>query len=200
MNNLWALASLFASPGRPLPAPGGWALSAEALVFTVQQVADRKISTLVELGPGASSVVLSRAADLAGTKLRATGLEHDARFVAKVSALLDYHGIHGYELLHAPLTSQSVGGRQVLWYDPSAVEKLPNAIDLLIVDGPPKDLGRQIRNPAWTKLRNRLVQGAMIIVDDTMRHDERSMVEQWLASGGLRLVHRGDSFVALVTT
>jgi hypothetical protein len=71
---------------------------------------------------------------------------------------------------------------------------------VLIVDGPPNFAGGRNRAPAWPELRSRLPVGALVLVDDTQRDSERAMVAEWLADGGLDLLHDGDTFMALEVT
>jgi len=67
-----------------------------------------------------------------------------------------------------------------LWYENRLPQKMPS-IDLLIVDGPPQDIQEMARYPALPMLYNLLSSSATIIVDDTMRKDERETVRGWIA-------------------
>lgn len=189
---LWGLAGVM-SDGKPWPAPGGWALGADALAFVIREARARKSQTVVELGPGTSSVVLGRA----GLGLELYGLEHNDIFVTVVRENLAAHGLDDYRLIHAPLTATTVEGRTVQWYEPSALEGLPDEIDVLIVDGPPNWDGAGNRSPAWPLLNSRMRSGALVVVDDTQRPDERSMAEGWISSGAMKLVFDGGSFIAM---
>lgn len=190
MRTLWGLSGVVVE-GRPWPAPGGWALGADALLWTLTRIGRDARLSVVELGPGTSSVVLGRS-------LRASsfwGLEHDENFVDVVSRMLAQHGLNNYSLLHAPL---SVGEDGCRWYAEAAVAQLPSTIDLLIVDGPPNLAGSGNRAPAMARLRDRLAPGAMVLVDDTHRKDERAMAHRWCAADPtLSVVYDGGSFVVL---
>lgn len=196
VRDLWGLAGLM-TVGRPLPGPGGWALGADALAFAIERIAIQDLRTVVELGPGVSSVLIDYAASRRGRPLEMVGLEHDDRYCDIVRDRLGYHGATGYRLLHAPLVEQDVLGQRTPWYAPSVVAQLPEHIDLLIVDGPPNTRGRGSRAPAWPLLRDRLSPGALLIVDDTDRLDERRMVASWMAGGRLRVVRDSGHFMAL---
>lgn len=189
---LWGLTGVVVD-GTPWPAPGGWALGAAALNRFLLEMSDRACGAVVELGPGTSSIVLGRARP----DLHIVGLEHDVRFFNTLSACLRQHGLANYELIHAPLVPQVVSGRAVGWYDPAALARLPEKIDVLIVDGPPNGRGSGARSPAWPMLRTRMVPGGLVLVDDTDRPDERRMVDAWAADGGLRVVADRRSFVLL---
>jgi predicted O-methyltransferase YrrM len=193
MRALWSLSALF-SDGRMWPAPGGWALGAEPAALLLAELGRRGLRTVVELGPGASSVILGRGGS---DELELFGVEHDPRFASLVRWHLDQHRLSNYTLLEAPLQEQTLNDRRVDWYDPSAIEQLPERIDALVVDGPPAAGGSSARAPAWPLLRERMRSGALILVDDTERTDERRMVGEWLAGGGLRVIRDGRAFMLL---
>ena len=190
---LWSLGAL-ASGGTAWAPPGDWALDAEAVLLLVTEIGVRGARTVVELGPGASSPLLARAG--AGT-CELFGLEHDKRFAALVRWHLSQLDLTNYTLLEAPLTRQTRDGREFIWYAPSAVEKLPDRIDALLVDGPPGAAGEPTRAPAWPVLRERLEPGALILVDDTDRWEDRRMVRDWIAGGRLRVLEDRLTFMLL---
>jgi hypothetical protein len=190
--HLWALSGLVLER-RPWPTPGGWALSAQAIVRVHDEIRRRNFRTVVELGPGVSSILLGRAAP----DVEFFGLEHDQAFVDAVAHKLREHEIVGYNLILAPLTTQMVGGHPVEWYAPEAISRLPAAIDVLIVDGPPNPYGRGARAPAWPLLCHRLHPGSLVLVDDVARSDERGMLRDWLQDGRLRVLDDRGSFALL---
>ena len=53
------------------------------------------------------------------------------------------------------------------------------AIDVLIIDGPPGIPNANTRYPAIPLLYDRLQPGALIVVDDTIRADERKAMASW---------------------
>lgn len=181
--DLWGLTGVMID-GRPWPPPGQWALSASALTALIPQIRSRGLKTIVELGPGTSSVVLAHA----GLDAQMFGLEHDERFVRSLTALFALHGMTDYHLIHAPLDGR--------WYDPHALDRLPSHIDVLIVDGPPNWRGTGNRAPAWPTLKGRMSSGGLVLVDDTARADERRMVRRW-TEDGLRVFQDRGEFVVL---
>lgn len=188
--DLWALSGVMLG-GPPWPTPGGWALGAGALNFLVQEVNRRDFNTVVELGPGASSVVLGR---LPGLDLY--GLEHDERFKGLVEANLAQHGHDGNRIVLAPLQPTPLGNRTVSWYDRAALADLPDSIDVLVVDGPPNWQGAGNRAPAWPLLKDRMAPGSIVLVDDTHRPDERAMALSW-SGDGLTVLHDAGEFIAM---
>lgn len=190
--DLWGLTGVMHG-GPPWPAPGGWALSASALTLLISEMRQRKLTSVVELGPGTSSVVLGHA--LPGIKMY--GLEHDEVFVRSVADTLAAHRLADYELIYAPLAPLSDEGGRATWYERTALDRLPTQVDVLIVDGPPNWKGEGNRAPALSMLSNRLHTGSLVLVDDAARPDERRMVETWVRQGALSVVvDRGD-FVLL---
>src|SRR6185295_577572 len=53
-------------------------------------------------------------------------------------------------------------------------------IDLLVVDGPPGDVGDLARYPALPLLHERLSDNAVILLDDASRRDMRLILDLWL--------------------
>lgn len=184
--NLWGLAGVMVD-GRSWPAPGRWALGADALGFLEGEITRRQLHTIVELGPGTSSVVLGRRF---GSTVDMYGLEHDPVYAERVREQLDRHELRDYSLIEAPLAQDN-------WYHRSALLALPPMIDLLLVDGPPNWAGKGYRSPAWRELGPRMRPGGLILVDDTRRPDERRMVSEWVAGGGLNVIFDAGDFIAL---
>jgi Methyltransferase domain len=191
-HDLWGLSHAMVD-GNPWPAPGGWALGADALLWILRQIDADSPCTVVELGPGASTVILCSCRP----HIKSVGVEHDDQYVAQLASEIGTHGIENHELLHAPLVTQGYEGTTGEWYDPGVLGRLPLQIDLLIVDGPPNWDGGQNRSPAWPLLRDRLGPGALILVDDTQRGAERAMVDSWVGKGGLTQIHDGGTFTVL---
>ena len=189
--DLWGLAHAM-KDGKPWLAPGGWALGADALICLLREIDSRNSQVIVELGPGASSVILA-----ASTSAHLIGLEHDKRYVDLLSRQLASNAVENYELLHAQLETQRYGDDTVEWYGPHALAALPSRIDVLIVDGPPNHGGGRNRSLAWSELGDRIPPGGIVLIDDTHRSTERTMASEWLADDRLDLLHDGDTFMVL---
>jgi len=170
----------------PLPAVGGWALSAGSLLGLWRVVEQDRPATVVECGSGSSTLWLAYATRAAGGA-QIVALEHRMLFLNRTRALLAEHGMaDAAEIRYAPLTEVRVGEETVRWYDPACVADL-TGIDLLLVDGPPKSTGPLARLPAVPLLWDRLSPGAAIVVDDAHRPDERAALERWTAEYDVRL-------------
>lgn len=108
-------------------------------------------------------------------------LEHDVEYAEKTTAMLAKHGLSELaEVRHAPITEVQLSGQSLPWYDPTACKDLFE-IGVALIDGPPKAVGRQVRYPAIPILRDQLVAGAVVLVDDVEREDEQAIVHRWLA-------------------
>ena len=64
-------------------------------------------------------------------------------------------------------------------------ESLPESIDFLFVDGPPKAVGEHARAPALAEFASRLAPGSLVLLDDMQRDDEQEIVARWLADPSL---------------
>lgn len=195
--HLWGLLGLVI--GRPvLPALEGAALSLEGAHALASHVSDNRPRTVVELGPGASTAVIQLAAGAVGYVPTILALEHDPGFASIAKASLGRLGIDDDAVVEAPLEPWTVGsdwtGR---WYGHEAVTGLPSAIDLLVVDGPPNDVGEDSRYPALAILAERLRPGCFIYVDDTDRFAEMRMVHDWQQRHPCEVVRVGDTFTIL---
>lgn len=194
---LWSLSPLGTAGGVLLPGLGGYAMSPQAAVALMAFVVRTQPSTIVELGPGSSTVLLTRLSPSLAKPLSITCLEHERQFVEDMELAFRYHDTMQVELVEAHLQPTQLPDWSGDWYDPAALEQLPSAIDLLVIDGPPERTGPDARFPAYPVLRHRLVDGALVFVDDTGREAERAMVQRWVTMGGLTIVQDGGLFMVL---
>jgi len=165
-----------------MPPSGRWALNAGGLLKLVDLVERRPIRTIVELGSGTSTLWLSYALERRGSGGRIISLDHDPHFAGVTRAELVAHGFADgpAEVRDAPLVDGVIDGHDTPWYDPASFHDV-EAIDLLIVDGPPMASGGLARYPAVPMLLSRLAPGAIVVVDDAPRPDEQEMMQRWLA-------------------
>lgn len=195
---LWGLAGLLNGSGSVMPALEGSAISIEGAHALASLVRDHRPNTVVELGPGASTVLIHLAGSAGPDAPQITALEHDERYVVAARRLADRLSLSGFTLIHAPLRQWTLpSGWSGPWYDPDAIAALPSHIDLLVVDGPPNHEGADNRYPALPLLEGRLGAGALIYVDDTERQPERRMVERWVEDFDCEVVMTGETFVLL---
>lgn len=163
----------------PLPPLGGWAASADFLVEVAGHVRRARPETVVELGSGASTLVIARMLQQAG-RGHLYSLDHDAEYAARTRELLEAHGLAGHAtVIHAPLVVPSGNGTRHpdAWYSLDGLDV--DAIDLLVIDGPPEVPDRLVRHPAGPALFPRLREGGIAIADDTRRESGQETVRRW---------------------
>ncbi|HUC36952.1 MAG TPA: class I SAM-dependent methyltransferase [Acidimicrobiales bacterium] len=200
------LTPLLGSTDRLVPTMGGMAMDAEPCHHMLTLISRYKPTTIVEFGPGTSTVLIQ----LMLRSLHAPGrifcIEHDPHFALAVRENLDYFGFGSDEVtvIEAPLaprvlvdetTSHSWQGK---WYLEEALEALPGQVDFVVVDGPPDVPGVGLRYPALPWIKGRLSDRAVIFADDTNRVAERRMIERWLEDPDVSVCHRGGSFTSLL--
>ncbi|MBB4930735.1 putative O-methyltransferase YrrM [Lipingzhangella halophila] len=183
----WQELREFVRPGSFMPALRGWAASPDVLRLVVDAIRARHPKLVVECGSGASSVWLGYALRRAGGG-RLVALEHDERYADLTRRMLADHDLDDIvEIRHAPLRdwvptdpdAPNPSGQP--WYDLAAVCDL-NDIDLLFVDGPPHFTATEARYPAGPALLPRCSASAVVVLDDTSRHDEQALSGRWLAA------------------
>jgi len=106
---------------------GDWAISGKLHRWVLENVPKR--STILELGSGDGTAVLAKDYTM-------VSVEHNERFVGKYS---------GTSYIHAPIRkyTDDTSGVSYRWYDVEVLkQELPEEYDLLLVDGPPGDIGR----------------------------------------------------------
>lgn len=167
--------------GDRMPPLGTWGIEPDFGRLIADQLLCEP-DTVVECGSGTTTLLI-------GGFLRRNGhgrsfsLEHDAGFAESTERQLRGAGLSDVcTVIRAPLRRQAFGGELVSWYDVDRLDKLPEAIDLLVVDGPPM-AEPWARWPALGVLGDRLRPGATILVDDGRRRAERRTVLRWLSSG-----------------
>ncbi|MDA0715038.1 MAG: hypothetical protein O3A74_00545 [archaeon] len=112
-------------------------------------------SNILELGSGHGSLRLSK-------NYNVISIEHDIQWVNKFK--------HTY--IHSEIIEDSEG---ILWYDTDVLRnEIPANYDLLIIDGPPSEIGRRgllnhIDLFKWDQ---------PILIDDTHRKEEQDIVKR----------------------
>ena len=162
----------------PVPLLGGWAMEPVSMLALVTEVLRRKPKLVVECGSGTSTLWIAHALRKNGGG-RLISIEHLESYARLGAAALDEHGLADIvDLRLAPLERQPVSDGIVPWYAKSAFADLGD-IDMLIVDGPPSATGPLARYPALPLLKDRLAPGALLMLDDAGRSDERAVMARW---------------------
>lgn len=176
------------------PAHGPWVADPETLAMLVAAVrALPDDAVIVEIGGGLSTVWLGLAARAEGRGIRLISLEHDESYGAATRAAVARQGLaRDVEVRVGALESLVLDGVEAPWY-PVALLADVERVDLLFVDGPPAASAPFARYPAVPVLLDRLRDGALVVLDDTTRRDEREIVDRWSAlSGEIRLEPERD--------
>jgi predicted O-methyltransferase YrrM len=177
----WHILRPLLDAGAYLPWSTG-AMRPAGLVMVCNEIMYANRMSVVECGSGVSTVVLARLMRQRGAG-SLIALEHDAGWAARVDELLRREGLDRIaRVVHAPLTGEP------RWYDRAALEELPAAIDLLVVDGPPAHAAGEghRRAPALEVLNPRLAAGATVVLDDVQRPGERAVLDGWEATTAWR--------------
>lgn len=166
----------------PLPLLGGWALSPTGLLQLLDLATTRSARTVVECGSGVSTIYLAwLLRQQPGAKL--ISLEHEPGFASAIrERLRDLELDDVAEVRLAPLEPATFGGWSGKWYALEAVHDL-DAVDLLLVDGPPQSSGEQARYPALPVFEPRMSSEGIILLDDANRSEERAVLDVWLHAG-----------------
>lgn len=155
-----------------LPNLGSWKADTALLKRIVDGIEALRPAHVVELGSGASSLVTARALQLFGGGTLHSYDQH-GDFVAATYEWLADHDLSA-NMHHAPLVP-APGGWPGYWYQLSA---LPEAIGMLIIDGPPWAIHPYVRGAAEV-LFGRIAIGGMILLDDAARPGERIVARRW---------------------
>lgn len=164
-----------------LPPLRGWAMSPDAARILARLVRSRPTATILELGSGASTILLGHLAR-GHPASRVISYDHDELWYATTRELLVQEGLDDLvDLRFAPLTDIELENDNYPWYSIDT-EDLP-PLDIVIVDGPPGWLRPDSRYPALPLLGVACAPQALFVVDDLIREDEKRVVRRWLQRG-----------------
>jgi predicted O-methyltransferase YrrM len=138
----------------------------------VDHIEATRPQVVVELGAGASSLVVARALQRNGGG-RLISCDQHAGFVESTRQWLHDNGVEA-ELRATPF-KPSPGDWPGIWYDHGP---LPAQIDLLLVDGPPWAIHPYVRGAAES-LFDRIPVGGTVMLDDAARPGERIVARKW---------------------
>jgi predicted O-methyltransferase YrrM len=177
-----ALLSIIATtqPKAPLPDMQDWSAMPDLLKKLLELVLMERSTVILEAGSGASTLICAAALQKLG-RGKVITLEHEAQFAEQTSRWLALHQLSDYaQVIHAPLVLHTLRGESWRWYDLSGVRlDTLEAIDLIVIDGPPRHTGWLARYPALPLLHSKLRRGGHVLLDDAGRRDEREIVRRW---------------------
>ncbi len=167
-----ALLDRLSLPHDALPHLGSWKADTWFLWRIVEAIEKLRPREVVELGCGASTLVLAKALELNGGG-HLTSYDQHPDFVEATGRWLETHGL-GATMRHAPIVEDPSSWSHS-WYELSG---LPAEIDLLVIDGPPWTLNPFVRGRAET-LFDRVRPGGVVLLDDAARPGERVVAARW---------------------
>ena len=175
-----ALQGLYIELGftKSLPCTRGWAASPEFLMELARHALAEQPKVVVECSSGASTLIMANCMQKNGAG-KVFSLEHDHKYAQATREQLERHGLSAYaEVLYAPLNSFAAGPDTWQWYVHDVLPPL-GEIDMIAIDGPPKDTGKLARYPAGPALFPRLAPFGAVFLDDSKREDERAILKRW---------------------
>jgi len=174
----------FLEPRHPLPSMSGWAIAPDLALTLVMLLLERKPSSVVEFGPGVSTLVIGYLLEKSGQG-RLVSFEHEERNLESQRAEIKRHKLESVvTVVHAPLKQTTIAGKKWNWYSANTVKAhLPNVIDMVLVDGPPAAVGPLSRYPALPVVLPRLRAGSVILLDDAHRSNEQAILRLWHDEG-----------------
>ena len=178
---LLTLHDLYPTPGEHVPLTSWSAYPATALMLTEHVRELPAGSTVLELGSGATTVWMALASRRRGGDVRIVSVEGSADFAEVTRTAVRRNGVDDLvDLRVAALEAVTTKHGEQQWYESPAWDDL-SGIGLLFIDGPPGGTGPHARYPAVEMLTERLAPGAIVVIDDADRDDEKAMLADWLA-------------------
>ena len=156
---------------------GGWSLDLDFLHY-LRGVLDRyEHPRVLEFGSGRGTKTLARlCANRGGTLLT---VEHDAEWRERTTQDLAGADLAGHASVRlAPLVDSDFFGIATRFYDMSWLTE-DNRFDVVIVDGPPTDLGTLVRVSGLPAVAAHLSPDFRVFLDDFDREEERKVAEIW---------------------
>ena len=134
----------------------GWMLPSEVFQWIEENISHG--SRILEFGSGEGSVILSKNYQL-------ISIEHDEQWI----------GLSSGEYIHAPIVQNQVSNKysELGWYDFEMLQDLPSSVDVILIDGPPGEIGRS----GILHMLKKLPLCSWIIIDDTDRTPEKKLTE-----------------------
>lgn len=169
---------------QPLPHTRDRAASPDFLHLVASEIFRTRPTLIVEAGSGISTLIAAYCLKkIGGGKI--VSLDHIEKYADFTRQAIASHGLEDFvELVYAPIKSHRLDGKEYPWYDDAQLEPI-DRIDLLIVDGPPRNLATDARYPAVPLLIDRLHPGSVVLLDDGNRKGEKEIVARWEQSFGL---------------
>ena len=155
-----------------------WSAEARYLSEVVRS-SEKTKGSILECGSGLTTLLMGMVASRRGIQVHA--LEHNADWHARVTEALQHFGLTNVTVHLAPL--REFGPFD--WYD-VPLDRLPNDFSLVICDGPP-GVTRGGRSGMLPRMREKLANSFVMLLDDTNRPAEGQLVQDWTRELGARV-------------
>lgn len=167
-----ALLERVSLPNDALPNLGSWKADTYLLHRIVDEIERLRPANVVELGSGATSLVMARALKLHGGGALHSYDQHEPFVAEMIDWLAEHHLSACFH--HAPLETRDPNWPG-WWY---ALQDVPETINLLVIDGPPWAVHPYARGMA-ERLFHRIAPGGVVMLDDAARPGERIVARRW---------------------
>ncbi|WP_419604012.1 class I SAM-dependent methyltransferase [Thiolapillus sp.] len=163
-----------------LPYTEHWSAAPDFLELLIDHCLENKPGRILECSSGLSTLVLARCCQINQCG-QVVSLENGAEFAADTRRNLHSFSLADYaSVIHAPLVRQQPDDTQLDW-DWYSLDSLPeDAVDLLVIDGPPGYIQHHSRYPALPLLHQQLSRDCTVFLDDAGREEEKEIVALWL--------------------
>lgn len=162
-----------------LPYMTGWSATPELALAVYQEIRKNKPEQIFELGSGVSTIIASYGLQQ-NDKGAIVSLDHDETYAQKTTNQLKNHKVDTFARVETcPLVSYEMENSTWQWYDLKNLS-LDKKIDMLLIDGPPVKTNKNARFPALPLLIDKMSDDAVIIMHDTNRPSEKSILSKWL--------------------
>jgi len=135
----------------------GWILPSE--VFDWFDINVPENSLVLEFGSGKGSIKLSK-------KYELISVEHDEQWL----------GLSDGVYIHSEIIQNQISNKysELGWYDIEKLIDLPSSVDVILIDGPPGDIGRS----GILCFLQELPKCTWIVIDDTDRQKEKHLADK----------------------
>jgi len=169
----------YISPLQPLSHTRGFRGSPDFLLEVYLSIQKHKPNCIVEASSGLSTIISAYGLQKVGKNGKVISLEHEQQYATISSEQISHHKLDDFaRVVHAPLKEHLIKEQTWTWYDFESAD-LPDEIDMIIVDGPPRTTQVNARYPALPLLFKRLRPGGILLLDDAARPAEISTVDLW---------------------
>lgn len=160
---------------------GGWSIDTFLGKLIVQHLVEYRPKTILELGSGSSTLLITRTLQLLGiNEVNHIVVDHEQKYLDLTRSYACINKVDSQvKWLCCPLVNYEEMDK--IWYG-NLLENLNGVeIDFILIDGPPGILQNNSRYPALPLLYPFLSKRVTIMLDDANRKDEQQIVNDWIS-------------------